>query len=69
MGHQALGETDVLWAEIMLMAEREMIADIDDFLRRRTKLSLIFHREELMSHPDMPRVMEILGLQEAGIGH
>ncbi|MFW2382284.1 MAG: FAD-dependent oxidoreductase [Acidimicrobiales bacterium] len=56
----ALGDTDVLWAEISLMAEREMIATIDDFLRRRTKLSLIFNREELMAHPDMPRVKQLL---------
>ncbi len=57
-----LGQTDVLWAEVRLMADREMIADIDDFLRRRTKLSLIFRRDELLAHPDMPRVKELLGL-------
>ncbi len=58
----ALGDTDVLWAELPLFAEREMIAEIDDFLRRRTKLSLIFKRDELLTHPDMPRLMEMLGL-------
>ncbi len=61
-GEAALGQTDVLWAEIALMAEREMIATIDDFLRRRTKLSLIFKRDELLAHPDMPRVKELLGV-------
>jgi glycerol-3-phosphate dehydrogenase len=61
-GQPALGDTDVLWAEISLMAEREMIATIDDFLRRRTKLSLIFKRDELLAHPDMPRVKELLGV-------
>ncbi len=62
MGESVLGDTDVLWAEVQLMAEREMIATIDDFLRRRTKLSLIFRRDELMAHPDMPRVKELLGV-------
>ncbi len=61
-GQPALGDTDVLWAEIALMADSEMIATIDDFLRRRTKLSLIFKRDELLAHPDMPRVKEVLGL-------
>ena len=62
MGHSVLGDTDVLWGEVELMAEREMIADIDDFLRRRTKLSLIFKRSELMAHADMPKVLQTLGL-------
>ncbi|MBT8241241.1 MAG: FAD-dependent oxidoreductase [Acidimicrobiia bacterium] len=62
-GQPALGDTDVLWAEIAHMAEREMIATIDDFLRRRTKLSLIFKRDELLAHPDMPRVKELLRVE------
>ncbi|NNE96689.1 MAG: FAD-dependent oxidoreductase [Acidimicrobiales bacterium] len=62
MGKPALGDSDVLWAEVALMGEREMIATIDDFLRRRTKLSLIYRRDELLAHPDMPRVQQLLGL-------
>ena len=62
MAESVLGETDVLWAEVHLMAQREMIATIDDFLRRRTKLSLIFRRDDLLAHPDMPRVREVLGV-------
>ena len=62
MGQSVLGDSDVLWGEVQLMAEREMIADIDDFLRRRTKLSLIFKRDELLAHPDMPKVKQTLGL-------
>jgi glycerol-3-phosphate dehydrogenase len=62
MAEPVLGQTDVLWAEVRHMAEREMIADIDDFLRRRTKLSLIFDRDELLAHPDMPKVKQLLGL-------
>ena len=57
-----LGDTDVLRAEVELMAKREMIADIEDFLRRRTKLSLIFRSEDLMEHPDMAWVRSTLGV-------
>lgn len=62
LGRPVLGDTDVLLAEVILMAEREMIVDIDDFLRRRTKLSMVFRRDELMAHPDMPMVRELLGV-------
>ena len=48
--------------EVELMAEREMITRLEDFLRRRTKLSLVMHRDELGADPGMAEVNRILGL-------
>ncbi len=61
MAEAALRSSDVLQAELILMAEREMIVRPDDFLRRRTKISMIVHRDELGNDPGMQRVDEIFG--------
>jgi len=63
----SLGE--VLWdepryikAEIIEIGEHEMVARVDDFLRRRTSLSLTEHGAELEDR--IPEFSELLGLAD-----
>lgn len=61
MAEPVLANSDLLRAELPLMAEREMIVRPDDFLRRRTKLALITHRDDLGADPGMAEVNEAFG--------
>lgn len=55
-----LASSDLLRAELPVMAEREMITRLDDLLRRRTKLSLVLQRDELGADPGMEEVNSVL---------
>jgi glycerol-3-phosphate dehydrogenase len=57
-----LAESDLLRAELPLYAEREMIVELDDFLRRRTKLALVHRADDLSADPGMPEIRKALGL-------
>ncbi|MEM7276205.1 MAG: FAD-dependent oxidoreductase, partial [Actinomycetota bacterium] len=57
LAEPVLADSDVLRAELPLFTRREMIVRVDDFLRRRTKLSLIHRRDDLMNDPGMPEVI------------
>ncbi len=59
-GEEILANSDLLRGELELMAEREMITRPEDFLRRRTKLALISHRDELGADPGMNEVSKAL---------
>ncbi len=61
-GEPILADTDLLRAEVSLAAEREMIVHRDDFLRRRTKLSMIHRESDLASDPGFAEVCETLGV-------
>jgi glycerol-3-phosphate dehydrogenase len=63
-GEDVLADSDVLRAELPVYAEREMVVSLDDFLRRRTKLSLIHRADDLSADPGMPDVVAALGLTE-----
>ncbi|MEM8922884.1 MAG: FAD-dependent oxidoreductase [Actinomycetota bacterium] len=58
LAEPVMAESDVLKAEMPLYAEREMIVELDDFLRRRTKLALLHRAETLADEP---------GLKEAAL--
>ena len=60
LGEPVLRHGDFLRAELGVMAEREMIVHLGDFLRRRTKLSLIVRHAELASDPGMSTVATAL---------
>ncbi len=62
-GQPILPESDILQAEVAVMAEREMIVTLDDFLRRRTKLALIHRADELAADPGIDAVRRSLGLE------
>jgi glycerol-3-phosphate dehydrogenase len=53
LGEPVLRHGDMLRAELGLMAEREMVTTLADFLRRRTKLGLIVRHDELAADPGM----------------
>ncbi|MDF7798185.1 glycerol-3-phosphate dehydrogenase/oxidase [Pontiellaceae bacterium B1224] len=51
---------DVSKAELLHMADREMVLHLDDFLRRRTRLSLTHHKASLRCEPGLQEAAEIL---------
>ena len=61
MGEPVLANSDLLRAELHVMAEREMIVRPDDFLRRRTKLALITRGDDLGADPGMAEVNATFG--------
>lgn len=55
-----LGGSDYLRAEVALMARREMVIRLDDFLRRRTLISQQVPQRQLLRDPGLVEVCEIL---------
>lgn len=49
-----------LRCELELVAEREMVVRLEDFLRRRTSIALQVRREELRREPGLREVARIL---------
>ena len=62
-GQPVLAETDLLRAEVKLAAEREMVVRLDDFLRRRTKLSMIHREVDLMADPGFTEICATLNVE------
>ena len=56
---------EYLRCEIEHAARREMISKLDDFLRRRSKISLVVRREEIIKAPGLKEACEILFGEEA----
>ncbi|MEX1033174.1 MAG: FAD-dependent oxidoreductase [Cellvibrionaceae bacterium] len=46
--------------ELALMARTEMITTLDDFLRRRSKVAQVVASEQLLNHPGLKEVSEVL---------
>ncbi len=63
LGDEALRDSDLLRAELPIIAARERIVYREDFFRRRTKLSLIHRMTELEADPGYAETMAALGLQ------
>ncbi len=53
-------EIEYTRCELELMAETEMIITLDDFLRRRSKVSLVLKKETLMSNSGLEELCTIL---------
>lgn len=51
---------EYLRGEIELAARREMITTLDDFLRRRSKISLVVRSEDLLAAPGLRKACDIL---------
>ena len=56
---------EYLRCEIEHAARREMITKLEDFLRRRSKISLVVRREEIINAPGLKEACEILFGDEA----
>ncbi len=65
MGEDIMGSADYLRAELHNAAEHEMIVKLDDFMRRRSKIDLVVHDDEIRSAPGLKEVAEILFGDEA----
>jgi glycerol-3-phosphate dehydrogenase len=62
MAEPILAESDIIRAELGLYAEREMIVNVEDFLRRRTKLAMLHRADRLAADPGMDEVRSTLGV-------
>ena len=60
MGEDIMGSADYLRAELHNAAEHEMIVKLDDFMRRRSKIDLVVHDDEIRNSEGLPEVAEIL---------
>jgi glycerol-3-phosphate dehydrogenase len=52
--------SEYLRVEVEHAAEREMITKLEDFLRRRSKISLVVRQEDILSAPVLKEACEIL---------
>ena len=60
MADPLIGGTDYVRCELTQAARREMIVTLEDFLRRRSKLALVVHHEELKNSQGLKDACEIL---------
>lgn len=60
MGEDIMNSADYLRAELYNAAEHEMIVQLDDFMRRRSKIDLVVHDDEVRDSPGLREVAEIL---------
>jgi len=58
-------KAEYLRGEIELAARREMITKLEDFLRRRSKISLVVRHEDLIDAPGLKKACEIFFGDEA----
>lgn len=55
-----LEHAEYLRCEIEQAGRREMITKLDDFMRRRSKISLVVRRDDIIHDPCLPELCEIL---------
>ncbi|MFW2336192.1 FAD-dependent oxidoreductase [Ilumatobacter sp.] len=60
MGQDVMGSADYLRAELHTAAEHEMVVTLDDFMRRRSKIDLVVHDDDIHDGPGLREVAEIL---------
>ena len=60
MGEDIMDSADYLRAELHTAAEHEMIVKLDDFMRRRSKIDLVVHDDDIRNSPGLAEVAEIL---------
>ena len=60
MGEDVMDSADYLRAELHTAAQHEMIVKLDDFMRRRSKIDLVVHDDDIRSSPGLREVAEIL---------
>ena len=59
-GKLLIKNAEYLRGEIELAARREMITRLEDFLRRRSKISLVVRHEDLIDAPGLKEACKIL---------
>lgn len=65
MGELLIENSEYLRVEIQHAADREMVTKLEDFLRRRSKISLVVRTQDILSAPGLKEACDILFGQEA----
>ena len=65
MGELLIENSEYLRVEIEHAAKREMVTKLEDFLRRRSKISLVVRTEDILAAPGLKEACEILFGDEA----
>ncbi len=65
MGEDVMDSADYLRAELHNAAQHEMIVKLDDFMRRRSKIDLVVHDDDIRNSDGLHEVAEILFGEEA----
>lgn len=65
MGELLIENSEYLRVEIEHAAKREMVTKLEDFLRRRSKISLVVRTEDILNAPGLREACEILFGDEA----
>ncbi len=60
MGEDIIESADYLRVELCLAAETEMVTKLEDFLRRRSKITQVIREEDVRSSPGLHEAAEIL---------
>ena len=53
MGEDVMDSADYLRAELHTAAQHEMIVKLDDFMRRRSKIDLVVHDDDIRQSPGL----------------
>ncbi len=65
MGEDIIESADYLRVELYLAAETEMVTKLEDFLRRRSKITQVIPEDEVQSSPGLHEAAEILFGEQA----
>lgn len=65
MGELIIENSEYLRVEIEHAANREMVTKLEDFLRRRSKISLVVRKQDILDAPGLKEACEILFGDEA----
>jgi glycerol-3-phosphate dehydrogenase len=65
MGEDVMDSADYLRAELHNAAQHEMIVKLDDFMRRRSKIDLVVHDDDIRNSDGLHEVAEILFGEDA----
>ena len=60
MGDDIIESADYLRVELCLAAETEMVTKLEDFLRRRSKITQVISEDDVRSSPGLHEAAEIL---------
>ena len=60
MAHDVMGSADYLRVELYSAARSEMVTRLEDFMRRRSKIELVVHDDDIRNSPGLFDVAEIL---------
>jgi glycerol-3-phosphate dehydrogenase len=60
MAEDIMGSADYLRIELHMAARAEMVTRLEDFMRRRSKIELVVHDDDIRASPGLREVAQIL---------